>query len=159
MERTQRNGRGSALQCTYFVSPSHKREHTHTLTCLSLAKADLFPPTPPLCSAQPWVDQGSCLGYNQLNWRWRTLNPSLYLLLHPRLYSRQRTRRWVKEGVEENKPSPSQASDLEEKPSLIFKRLSNKNINQKHLSARSHRRDLLKNNLKLYWWWGFASVT
>lgn len=69
----------------FFLLHTHK--HTHTSA--SLLQRLTFPShsSTLLCSVLFCMDQDSCLGYNQLNWRWRTLNPSLYVLLYPWLYS------------------------------------------------------------------------
>lgn len=99
-------GRDKQAHSSVLFLPLHTSTRVRSLarahTPASLAKADLSLPHL-CCSALLCVDQGSCLGYNQLNWRWRTLNPSLYVLLYPLLYSQQR------EGMSQTRGGKEQA--------------------------------------------------
>lgn len=57
--------------------------HTHTHTSLFFAKADLsFPHLRCALFCTLWI-RALVSPINHLNWRWRTLIPSLYLLLYP----------------------------------------------------------------------------
>lgn len=84
MARTQRDSKQAHSSMLIFY-PLHTstntliRKHTHTHTPASLLQSLTFPShtSTLFCSAQLCVVQGSCLGYNQLNWRRRTLNPLL----------------------------------------------------------------------------------
>lgn len=82
MARTQRDSKQAHSSMLIFY-PLHTSTSTNTLirthAPASLLQSLTFPShtSTLFCSAQLCVVQGSCLGYNQLNWRRRTLNPLL----------------------------------------------------------------------------------
>lgn len=118
--------REQASKHTPVFSFPFTQARTHTHTPDSLLQRLTFPShtSTLFCSAQLCVDQGSCLGYNQLNCRWRTLNPPPRPPPHPLpsiCYSIPR----VKHGVEKNMPSPLRASCVigkKKNPRMISKR-------------------------------------